>query len=36
MGLSRQKLGNLPNWLKAGRRLIGETKDSYVTLKDLK
>ncbi len=34
-GYQVKSLNNLDNWLRHGRRLVGEIKDSYVTLMDL-
>lgn len=34
-GFQGKCLNNLENWLAYGRRLVGETNDSYVTLMDL-
>jgi hypothetical protein len=34
-GFNARILNNLPNWLQYGRRLVGETESSYVTLMDL-
>jgi hypothetical protein len=34
-GFQGKCLNNLDNWLGYGRRLVGETEDSYVTLMDL-